>query len=118
MPRYQSPFHRISHLATLLAQRNYPTNVVSLLPTTRNGRDSLEGTRECIKLLSLLDVRRTPKVNHLDVSLVVENDVLVLDIAMDDPVVVEEVDCFCDLCENASDGREGETRRMKVDVVE
>jgi hypothetical protein len=80
--------------------------------------DSLESTRERIKLLPLLDVRCTPKVNHLNIPLVVQYDVLILYVSMDDPVVMEEVDGFCYLREDAADGGEGETCGVEVDVVE
>ena len=78
------------------------------------GKDALESPRERVKLLALLDVRCTPKIDDLDISLMIQHDVLVLDIAMNDAVVVEKEERVGDLPKDAADGGDGEAVGVQI----
>lgn len=78
----------------------------------------LERSREGIKLLAILDIRRRTKVDQLHVALVVKDDILVLDIPMDDTMLVEEEDGVRDLRKDATNGEGREAIGVDVDEIE
>lgn len=65
-----------------------------------------------------LPVSGGAKINELGVALPIQDDVLVLDVAVDDPLSVEKSQAIGYLAEERADLERRETRRSRLDVVE
>jgi len=87
-------------------------------PSRGRERDALERAGERVELAPLLDVGGAAKVDQAHVALGVEHDVLVLDVAVHDRVLVEEARGVGDLGEDALQRRRRKAVRVRVDKVE